>query len=553
MTISLTMVLILSMVIGHAKADFVFGEPENLGPNVNSSSGEGSNGLSISADELSIYFDSGRSGGYGNADLWVATRTTKNDDWSTPSNLGSVVNSSAQDNSPSISADGLSLYFSSNRSGAVGGSGWDAMDLWVATRETTANDWGAPSNLGPVVNSSDADYMSHISADGLSLYFSSGRPGGSGQRDLWVTTRETTNDDWSEPVNLGPTVNTSSNERQMWISSDGLMLLLQSDRPKGSGAVDIYMTTRATTNDDWTEPVNIGSPVNISQISDVSPVVSYDGLTLYFSSYNRDGGYGPWDLWQAPIIPIIDLNGDGIVDSADMCIVVDNWGTDNQLCDVGPMPWGDGVVDVQDLIVLSEHLFEEVNDSTLVAHWALDEVEGMFAADSAGDNDAFVVGGAAWQPSGGQVDGAIQLDGVSGCAIAGFALNPADGPFSIIAWIKGGESGQVIMSQQSVANWLTTDAEGNLMTELAGLGRNSGPVWSQTVITDGIWQRIGLVWDGSHRTLYVDGIAVADDIQPGLESSQMGLYIGVGKNYDAGTFFSGLIDDVRIYNRVVSP
>ena len=548
------MVVTLILIVEITKADFTFGEPTNLGPTINTSSGEGgAGGLSISADGLSIYFDSDRSGGNGGADLWVATRATKNNDWSAPVNLGSVVNSSGQDNSPSISADGLSLYFSSNRPGAVGGSGWSAMDLWVATRETTADDWGTPVNLGSTVNSSDADYMSYISIDGLSLYFSSERPGGLGIRDLWMTTRATINDDWSEPVNLGPAVNTSSNERRMWISSDGLMLLFQSDRPRTSGAVDIYMTTRASTNDDWTEPVNIGPPVNISIISDISPVVSSDGCTLYFSSYNRDGGYGNWDLWQVSIDPVVDFNGDGIVDCADICMMVDYWHTDEQTYDIAPLPSGDGIVDVQDLILLSEHLFEEVNDSTLVAHWALDEVEGMFAADSAGDNDAFVVGGAAWQPSGGQVDGAIQLDGVSGCAIAGFALNPADGPFSIIAWIKGSELGQVIMSQQSVANWLAADAEDNLITELKCTGRSAGPLYSETVITDGQWHRIGLVWDGSHRTLYVDGVAVADDIQPGLESSKMGLYIGVGKNYNAGTFFSGLIDDVRIYNRVVSP
>jgi Tol biopolymer transport system component len=360
MTILLVLILALGLTTKVTKADFIFGTPTNLGPTINTASGEGGNGgLSISADGLSIYFDSNRSGGSGSADLWVATRATKNNEWSAPVNLGSVVNSSSQDNSPSISADGLSLYFSSNRPGSVGGSGWSAMDLWVATRETTADDWGAPSNLGPVVNSSDADYMSHISVDGLSLYFSSERPGGLGLRDLWMTTRETTNDDWSEPVNLGPTVNTSSNERRMWISSDGLMLLFQSDRPRTSGAAEIYMTTRATTNDDWTEPVNLGPPVNLT--SDISPIVSDDGRTLYFASYGRIGNYGTWDwdLWQAPIIPIVDLNGDGIVDSADMCIVVDNWGTDNQLCDVGPMPWGDGIVDVQDLIILAEHLFEE--------------------------------------------------------------------------------------------------------------------------------------------------------------------------------------------------
>ena len=104
-----------------------------------------------------------------------------------------------------------------------------------------------------------------------------------------------------------------------------------------------------------------------------------------------------------------------------------------------------------------------------------------------------------------------------------------------------------------MADWLATDAEGNLMTELKGIGRSAGPLYSETVITDGQWHRIGLVWDGSRRILSVDGVAVADDTQPGLEGSQMGLYIGTGKAMEPGTYFSGLIDDVRIYNRAVSP
>ena len=53
--------------------------------------------------------------------------------------------------------------------------------------------------------------------------------------------------------------------------------------------------------------------------------------------------------------------------------------------------------------------------------------------------------------------------------------------------------------------------------------------------------------------IHVDGIAAADDTQLGLEGSQMGIYIGVDKNYIPGTFFSGLIDDVRVYKRIVSP
>ena len=90
------------------------------------------------------------------------------------------------------------------------------------------------------------------------------------------------------------------------------------------------------------------------------------------------------------------------------------------------------------------------------------------------------------------------------------------------------------------------------MTELKCTGRSAGPLYSETVITDGQWHRIGLVWDSSHRTLYVDGIVVAEDTQHGLEGSQMGLYIGTNKAMEPGTYFSGLIDDVRIYNKALT-
>jgi len=92
-----------------------------------------------------------------------------------------------------------------------------------------------------------------------------------------------------------------------------------------------------------------------------------------------------------------------------------------------------------------------------------------------------------------------------------------------------------------------------LMTELKAAGRGATELLSQTIITDGNWHRIGFVWDGFSRTLYVDSIAVAQDAQNGLGSSEGGLYIGTGKSMEAGTFWSGLIDDVRIYNRSVSP
>ena len=252
-------------------------------------------------------------------------------------------------------------------------------------------------------------------------------------------------------------------------------------------------------------------------------------------------------------IPKVDFNGDGIVDAADMCIMVDHWDTNYPLCDIGPMPWGDGFVDIQDLIVLSEYLFQEINDLTLAAHWALDETEGMVVADSAGDNNGYALGDPVWQPDGGLADGAIQLDGVDDYIVTTPVLNPADGIFSVLAWVNGGAPGQVIVSQQGAANWLTVGAEGSLMTELKSSARGAAELPSQAIITDGNWHRIGFVRDGSYRTLYVDDVAVAQDTQPALEGSDSGLYIGTGKAMEPGTYFSGLIDDVRIYNRAVTP
>jgi hypothetical protein len=255
------------------------------------------------------------------------------------------------------------------------------------------------------------------------------------------------------------------------------------------------------------------------------------------------------------------LNGDGVVDSADMCVMVDHWGEDYSLCDIGPMPWGDGVVDNQDLIVLGEHLFENVYDPTLIAHWPLDEVQGVIAYNDASDYDATLMGDPVWQPDSGVLAGALQLDGIDDYVGTDPFLNPA-GPemssgFSVLTWVRRGAPGQAVLSQSGGVSWLCTDSvHGCLMTELTSPGRSSvGPMLSQVNITDGNWHRVGVVWDGSNRRLYVDGVDVAKDAAPlaSLEEAAGSLYLGAGSTRAPGTFFSGLIDDVRIYNRAVSP
>ena len=341
-------VAVIVLGAGSAKADFTFGEPTNLGPTVNSSVRDF--GPTSSADGLSLYFDCERLGGYGDKDLWVTTRPTTENPWGEPVNLGSTVNGSYADVAPSITADDLSLFFVSRRPGGFG-----ERDVWVTTRPTIDDPWSEPVNLGPPINTSYRETGVCISADGLELYFNSDRPVGSGGADLWVATRSTVEDDWDTPLNLGPTFNTSFNDGGPNISTDGLCLFFQL-----YGAVDgfdIWMSTRSHKEHPWGIPINLGLTVN-SSVPDLQPEISSDGSTLYFCS-ERPGGSGSADIWQAPIIPIVDLNGDGIVDAADMCIMIDYWGTDEPLCDIGPMPWGDGIVDVQDLIVLAEHLFEE--------------------------------------------------------------------------------------------------------------------------------------------------------------------------------------------------
>jgi hypothetical protein len=189
----------------------------------------------------------------------------------------------------------------------------------------------------------------------LELYFTSNRPGNNGFVDIWVSTRTTTEDDWKEPVNLGPPVNDTTWAESPSISTDGLTLFFESWRDGGAGLNDIWMSQRVTKDDPWGEPACLAAPAN-SPGGQKQPDISADGRTLYFGHFDDEAG--PWDLWQVSIDPGVDFNGDGTVDAVDIDIMVDCWGTDEPLCDIGPMPWGDGVVDVQDLIVLVEHMVE---------------------------------------------------------------------------------------------------------------------------------------------------------------------------------------------------
>ncbi|HCO94118.1 MAG TPA: hypothetical protein DIU00_09235 [Phycisphaerales bacterium] len=285
------------VLTARADADRTFGNPTNLGATVNSSAKEFD--PSISADELSLYFNSYRPDSLGEADIWVTTRKSKDVSWGAPVNLGPTVNSSANETAPDISTDGLSLYFSSDRPG-----GYGERDLWVTTRKTTSDAWAEPVNMGPAVNSSAHEHGPSISADGLSLYFSGYaatspfRPGSMGGGDLWVTTRKTKADPWTKPVHLGPKVNYSGWDASPSISADSLSLYFNSSRPGGSGGPDLWVTTRKTKDDPWGTTLNLGSTVNSAEW-DLNPDISAEGSTLYFASGRPDSQ--EMDIWQVSL------------------------------------------------------------------------------------------------------------------------------------------------------------------------------------------------------------------------------------------------------------
>ncbi len=129
-------------------------------------------------------------------------------DWSEAINLGPPINSKYDDLAAVISPDGLTMYFTSTRPGSAG------EDLWIAHRANRDAEWRTPVNAGPVVNSPFMERLRSVSEDGLVILFQSNRPGGHGSNDIWAATRSTAKDDfgWEPPVNLGPVINTPANE-----------------------------------------------------------------------------------------------------------------------------------------------------------------------------------------------------------------------------------------------------------------------------------------------------------------------------------------------------
>jgi hypothetical protein len=190
-----------------------------------------------------MFFVSNRPGGFGGDDLWVSWRTNIHDDfaWQLPVNLGSGINTAMFDAGATFfenEEQGTPLvFFGSIRPGGPGGA-----DIYVSAQ--TADGSFGPATLVSELSSPQADQRPTIRFDGLEIILFSTRPGSLGGADLWSSTRRTVSDPWSPPVNLGAVINSTSNDAPSYLSSDGRVLFITSDRPGGFGGLDLYVTTR---------------------------------------------------------------------------------------------------------------------------------------------------------------------------------------------------------------------------------------------------------------------------------------------------------------------
>jgi len=281
----------LSMARSIAAPEFSdWSAPKNLGPGINSSFDD--YGAAVSKDGLTLYFTSNRPGGFGGEDIWVSQRSSKEDSWGPPVNLGPTVNSSFTEQTPALSRDEHELYFASNRFGGRG-----LLDVWSSHREFVHDDfnWEAPANLGPGVNSSSNDTgPSYFENEGGSpqLYFARFPAGGTA--DIYLSLRNA-DGSFASATNVAE-LNTPFQDAGPDIWHNGLQILLHSNR-LGSAGTDLWIAERESTLDPWGPPVNLGSVVN-SASTDRDGTISADGETLIFSS-DRPGGFGGRDLYES--------------------------------------------------------------------------------------------------------------------------------------------------------------------------------------------------------------------------------------------------------------
>ena len=289
--------------------------PVNMGDSINSQYNEYIN--AITADEEMLYFtrlnpinaQTSDKSQNGEEDFYVAYRIDST--WLQAVNLGPPINTHGNEGALCISPDGKLLFFAA----CERPDGYGRCDLYWSHR--FGDRWSEPENLGPVVNSPQWDSQPSLSSDGKTLYFASNRPGGKGSSDIWKTELRP-DEQWSTPVNLGDSINTRDKEMAPFIHPDDQTLYFSSKGLPGMGGLDLFYS-RKDVNGQWKCSVNMGYPIN-TYADEITLVVNAKGNLAYISS-DKLGGKGRQDIYQFPLYkeaqPLLTTYFKGIVYDAE--------------------------------------------------------------------------------------------------------------------------------------------------------------------------------------------------------------------------------------------
>ena len=231
--------------------------------------------VSTEAGELNSVFSPDGREFYFTRQRRVRVVREENGAWGRPQVLGVLGDYSAVD--MFVSSDGKRLYLCSDRPLSGQGERKKDRDIWVVTR--TAQGWSDPANLGETVNSPKDDVYPTLTASG-DLYFCSRRDGGKGRLDIYRA--RLLDGRFERPENLGSPINTGQSDFDPFIAPDGSYLIFASSRPGGLGNADLYISFHGT-DGSWSEPRNMGAPVNTPYL-EYAPMLSPDGKYLFFTS-----------------------------------------------------------------------------------------------------------------------------------------------------------------------------------------------------------------------------------------------------------------------------
>lgn len=185
----------------------------------------------------------------------VISRKDDNGEWGAPQSISDNINSKFNEGTCTLSADGRTLIFTS----CSGRNGFGSCDLYISVKN--GDEWSRPKNMGEKVNSSFWDSQPSLSADGRTLYFVSNRGGGAGTRDIWVT-RQDDRGEWQKPENIGRKINTPADEISPFIHPNNKVLYFATNGRPGFGGFDIFYSYY---NEGWSAPINLGAPINNGQ------------------------------------------------------------------------------------------------------------------------------------------------------------------------------------------------------------------------------------------------------------------------------------------------